>query len=147
MSNIPFSKELNLCEFTKLTISFMKRRTFEMHSMLPVVQPTCTTPSSQPRMTSCLPILNLKGLSLSRDESNLRPSVREPTNKDMERHRVKKKWSSCTTFFCGWKMQLLTLNMHNITEFLQQKLFKMMSGYWFSVQKNPPSRNYINNTS
>lgn len=41
-------------------------------------QPTCTTPSSQPRITSCLPILNRKGLSLSRDESNLRPSVREP---------------------------------------------------------------------
>lgn len=56
---------------------------FKCASTLPVLQPTCTTPSSQPRITSCLPILNLKGLSLSRDESNLRPSVREPINKEM----------------------------------------------------------------
>lgn len=61
-----------------------------MHNMLPVLQPTCTTPSSQPRITSCLPILNLKGLSLSREESNFRPSVREPANKeDGERNEVK----------------------------------------------------------
>lgn len=53
--------------------------------MRSVLQPTCTTPSSQPRITSCLPILNLKGLSLSRDESNLRPSVREPVDKEMEK--------------------------------------------------------------
>lgn len=39
---------------------------------------TWATPSSQPRITSCLPILNLKGFPLSREESNLRPSVREP---------------------------------------------------------------------
>lgn len=65
---------------------------FDMRSIPPVVQPTCTTPSSQPRITSCLPILNLKGLSLSREESNFRPSVREPANQeDGERHRVKKK--------------------------------------------------------
>lgn len=39
---------------------------------------TCAIPSSQPRITSCLPILNLNGLSRSREESNFRPSVREP---------------------------------------------------------------------
>ncbi len=39
---------------------------------------TWATPSSQPRITSCLPILNLKGFPRSREESNLRPSVREP---------------------------------------------------------------------
>ena len=44
----------------------------------PIGRLTCTTPSSQPLITSCLPILNLKGLSRSREESNLRPSVREP---------------------------------------------------------------------
>lgn len=71
----------DLYQFTKLTIRFIKRRAqfkCTVAQVLPVLQPTCTTPSSQPRMTSCLPILNLKGLSLSRDESNLRPSVREP---------------------------------------------------------------------
>lgn len=44
---------------------------------------TWATPSSQPRITSCLPILNLNGFPLSREESNLRPSVREP-----ERNRI-----------------------------------------------------------
>lgn len=34
---------------------------------------TCAIPSSQPLMTSCRPILNLKGLFLSREESNFFP--------------------------------------------------------------------------
>lgn len=34
---------------------------------------TCVTPSSNPLMTSCLPILNLKGLFLSLEESNFFP--------------------------------------------------------------------------
>lgn len=34
---------------------------------------TCATPSSQPLITSCRPILNLKGLFLSREESNFFP--------------------------------------------------------------------------
>lgn len=40
--------------------------------------PTCTMPSSQPRITSCLPILKRNGLPLSRDESNMWPLTSEP---------------------------------------------------------------------
>lgn len=42
---------------------------------------TCATPSSQPLMTSCRPILNLKGLFLSRDESNFFPFCSIPAIK------------------------------------------------------------------
>jgi len=44
---------------------------------------TWITPSSQPLMTSPLPILNLKGLLRSRDESNFVPSVNVPIYKNV----------------------------------------------------------------
>lgn len=72
------------------------------------VWPTCTTPSSQPRITSCLPILNLKGLSLSREESNLRPSVREP------REEKKKKTETRVRIFT---------NLSDQDQFCYQKYF------------------------
>lgn len=72
-----------------------------MRSMPPVVQPTCTTPSSQPRITSCLPILNLKGLSLSREESNFRPSVRDPANQGDGEAQSQKESGAAAKVCCG----------------------------------------------
>lgn len=46
---------------------------------------TCVTPSSNPLMTSCLPILNLKGLFLSLEESNFFPFCSIPAK---TRHTV-----------------------------------------------------------
>lgn len=40
--------------------------------------PTCATPSSQPLMTSFRPMVNLKGLFLSREESNFFPFCSVP---------------------------------------------------------------------
>lgn len=40
--------------------------------------PTCATPSSQPFMTSLRPMVNLKGLFLSREESNFFPFCSVP---------------------------------------------------------------------
>lgn len=45
---------------------------------------TCATPSSQPLMTSLCPILNLKGLFLSREESNFFPFCNIPAKKTYE---------------------------------------------------------------
>ena len=45
---------------------------------------TCATPSSQPRITSCLPSTNLKGLFLSREESNFFPSSSIPVENAWE---------------------------------------------------------------
>jgi len=42
---------------------------------------TCVTPSSNPLMTSCLPILNLKGLFLSLEESNFFPFCSIPAKR------------------------------------------------------------------
>lgn len=42
---------------------------------------TCITPSSNPLMTSCLPILNLKGLFLSLEESNFFPFCSIPAKR------------------------------------------------------------------
>jgi len=46
---------------------------------------TCVTPSSNPLMTSCRPILNLKGLFLSLEESNFFPFCSIPAK---TRHTV-----------------------------------------------------------
>lgn len=51
-------------------------------------QPTWAAPSSKPLMTSCLPILNLKGLFLSRDESNFLPFWSIPVEVGRERRRA-----------------------------------------------------------
>lgn len=55
----------------------------ELHAAVPMrarreAAGTWATPSSQPRITSCLPITNLKGLFLSREESNFFPSSSIP---------------------------------------------------------------------
>ncbi|TNN37814.1 hypothetical protein EYF80_052027 [Liparis tanakae] len=44
--------------------------------------PTCATPSSQPLMTSLRPILNLKGLFRSLEESNFFPFCSIPDAKE-----------------------------------------------------------------
>lgn len=136
MWSIPFSVWVNKChmqnlwQFTKLTWTVLK-----CSIVRSVFQLTCTTPSSQPRITSCLPILNLKGLSLSRDESNLRPSVREPAEKEMETDTVRKKdanaqphvgersshyfWT-CTTLKDSLECLLKTINCMSKTTWARQ---------------------------
>lgn len=44
---------------------------------------TCATPSSQPLITSLRPILNLKGLFLSREESNFFPFCSIPVEENL----------------------------------------------------------------
>ena len=48
------------------------------------------TPSSQPLITSPLPILNLKGLPRSREESNFFPFVRVPKQPGEEEYKVER---------------------------------------------------------
>lgn len=68
---------------------------------------TCVTPSSNPLMTSCLPILNLKGLFLSLEESNFFPFCSIPVK---TRHTVSV-WDT-SKFKCWrrgkeWKINVL----------------------------------------